>query len=47
MKVLQFTQTQRNVCKNKKKRNQNGLRLLLTFDNVKSVNKALDLLGGI
>jgi transcription-repair coupling factor (superfamily II helicase) len=31
----------------KEKETKNGLRLLLTFDNVKSVNKALELLEGI
>lgn len=47
MKVLQFAQRNGNVCKIKEKETKNGLRLLLTFDNVKSVNKALELLDGI
>lgn len=47
MKVLQFAQRNGNVCKIKEKETKNGLRLLLTFDNVKSVNKALELLEGI
>lgn len=47
MKVLQFAQRNGNVCKMKEKETKNGLRLLLTFDNVKSVNKALELLEGI
>ncbi|MCU4187752.1 transcription-repair coupling factor [Flavobacterium sp. HXWNR29] len=47
MNVLQFAQRNGNVCKIKEKETKNGLRLLLTFDNVKSVNKALELLEGI
>jgi transcription-repair coupling factor (superfamily II helicase) len=47
MKVLQFAQRNGTVCKMKEKETKNGLRLLLTFDNVKSVNKALELLVGI
>lgn len=47
MKVLQFAQRNGNICKIKEKETKNGLRLLLTFDNVKSVNKALELLEGI
>lgn len=47
MNVLQFAQRNGNVCKMKEKETKNGLRLLLTFDNVKSVNKALELLEGI
>ncbi|WP_374107587.1 transcription-repair coupling factor [Flavobacterium cyclinae] len=47
MKVLQFAQRNSNVCKIKEKETKNGLRLLLTFDNVKSVNKVLELLEGI
>lgn len=47
MKVLQFAQRNGNICKIKEKETKNGLRLLLTFDNVKSVNKALELLDGI
>ena len=45
--VLQFAQRNATVCKMKEKETKNGLRLLLTFDNVKSVNKALELLEGI
>jgi transcription-repair coupling factor (superfamily II helicase) len=45
--VLQFAQRNATVCKMKEKETKNGLRLLLTFDNVKSVNKALELLKGI
>ncbi len=47
MNVLQFAQRNGTVCKIKEKETKNGLRLLLTFDNVKSVNKALELLEGI
>ena len=47
MKVLQLAKQNGNVCKIKEKKKKNGLRLLLTFDNVKSVNKALELLEGI
>jgi transcription-repair coupling factor (superfamily II helicase) len=47
MNVLQFAQCNGNVCKMKEKETKNGLRLLLTFDNVKSVNKALELLEGV
>ncbi|MEZ4876185.1 MAG: transcription-repair coupling factor [Flavobacterium sp.] len=41
-KVLQFVQQHGNICKMKEKETKNGLRLLLTFENVKSVNKALE-----
>jgi transcription-repair coupling factor (superfamily II helicase) len=47
MKVVQFAQRNGNICKMKEKETKNGLRLLLTFENVKSVNKALELLEGI
>lgn len=43
-KVLQFVQRNGNLCKMKEKETKNGLRLLLTFENVKSVKKALELL---
>lgn len=42
-KVLQFVQLNSNLCKMKEKDTKNGLRLLLTFENVKSVKKALEL----
>jgi transcription-repair coupling factor (superfamily II helicase) len=45
--VLKFAQRNATVCKMKEKETKNGLRLLLTFENVKSVNKALELLDGI
>ena len=43
-KVLQFVQRNGNLCKMKEKETKNGLRLLLTFENVKSVSKALELM---
>lgn len=43
-KVLQFVQRNGNLCKMKEKETKNGLRLLLTFENVKSVRKALELM---
>jgi transcription-repair coupling factor (superfamily II helicase) len=42
--VLQFVQKQSGLCKMKEKQTSNGLRLLLTFDNVKSIRKALELM---
>ena len=42
--VLQFVQKQNALCKMKEKQTPNGLRLLLTFDNVKSIRKALELM---
>jgi len=47
MKVVQFAQRNGNICKMKEKETKNGLRLLLTFEHVKSINKALELLEGI
>ena len=46
-KVLQFVQTHPNACKMKEKQTRNGLRLLLTFDNISTVNKALTALKPI
>ncbi|MEW4922132.1 transcription-repair coupling factor [Algibacter sp. 2305UL17-15] len=46
-KVLQFVQTHPNVCKMKEKQTRAGLRLLLTFDNIKSVKQALEALQPI
>ena len=43
-KVLQFVQKQGSLCKMKEKQTVNGLRLLLTFDNVKSIKRALELM---
>ena len=42
--VLQFVQKNPTLTRMKEKQTKNGLRLLLTFDNVKSLNKALSLL---
>jgi transcription-repair coupling factor (superfamily II helicase) len=44
MKMLQFVQQNGNLCKMKEKETKNGIRLLLTFENVKSINKALELI---
>lgn len=40
-RVLQFVQTHSNLCKIKEKQTRSGLRLLLVFENIKSVDKAL------
>ncbi|WMI66534.1 transcription-repair coupling factor [Aestuariibaculum sp. YM273] len=40
-KVLQFVQNHPSACKMKEKQTRNGLRLLLTFDNIKTVDQAL------
>ncbi|MGY8914095.1 MAG: TRCF domain-containing protein, partial [Flavobacteriales bacterium] len=40
-KVLQFVQTHAHLCKIKEKQTRGGLRLLLVFENIKSVDKAL------
>ena len=42
--VLQFVQKQSALCKMKEKQTPNGLRLLLPFDNVKSIRRALELM---
>jgi len=42
--VLQFVQKHPNLCKMKEKQTPNGLRLLLTFENVKSISKALEMM---
>ena len=42
--VLQFVQKHSSICKMKEKQTPAGLRLLLTFDNVKSIRKALELM---
>jgi transcription-repair coupling factor (superfamily II helicase) len=42
--VLRFVQTHMNICKMKEKQTRNGLRLLLTFDNINSVDNALQAL---
>lgn len=44
-KVLLFVQQHANLCKMKEKQTKNGLRLLLTFDNVKNVKQALELIS--
>ncbi|SHF81280.1 transcription-repair coupling factor [Flavobacterium fluvii] len=48
-KVIQFVQKNSNICVMKEKQTPAGLRLLLTFDNVKTTRRALELmemLGG-
>ncbi|SDR69475.1 transcription-repair coupling factor [Formosa sp. Hel1_31_208] len=46
-KVLQYMQTRPKDCKMKEKQTRNGLRLLLTFEQIKSVKKALNRLQDI
>ncbi|GAB5564805.1 MAG: transcription-repair coupling factor [Winogradskyella sp.] len=46
-KVLQFVQINPKACKMKEKQTRNGLRLLLTFENIKSVDVALKALSRI
>ncbi|MBP6099963.1 MAG: transcription-repair coupling factor [Flavobacterium sp.] len=41
-KVLLFVQKHPQLCRMKEKQTPNGLRLLLTFENVKSIHKALE-----
>ena len=45
--MVQFVQMNSNICKMKEKETKNGLRLLLTFENVRSINKALELINQI
>lgn len=40
--MLQFVQQHGAICKMKEKETKNGLRLLITFENVKSISKALE-----
>ena len=44
-KILEFVQRHPEVCRMKEKQTPNGLRLLLTFDHVKSIRKALELIS--
>ncbi|MFV9549610.1 transcription-repair coupling factor [Algibacter sp. PT7-4] len=46
-KVLQFVQKNPNICKMKEKQTRNGLRLMLTFTNIKTVKQALEALKPI
>ncbi|WP_422106353.1 transcription-repair coupling factor [Winogradskyella sp.] len=46
-KVLQFVQQHSGVCKMKEKQTRNGLRLLITFENIKSTKDALNVLSKI
>ena len=42
--VMNFVQKQSSICKIKEKETKTGLKLLLTFDNVKSTRRALELM---
>ena len=42
--VLQYVQTHPRNCQMKEKETRNGLRLLLTFEKITSVNRALEVL---
>lgn len=44
MQILEFVQRHGNLCKIKEKQTKNGLRLLITFEHVKSIHKALELI---
>ncbi|MFA5555843.1 MAG: transcription-repair coupling factor [Flavobacteriaceae bacterium] len=44
-KVLTFVQYNPTLCKMKEKETRNGLRLLLSFENIKTVKKALEVLS--
>ena len=46
-KVLLFVQKNASKCKMKEKKTRNGLRLLITFDNIKSTQQALNALSNI
>jgi len=46
-KVLKFVQFNPAICKMKEKETKQGLRLLLTFENINSVDKALEVLQKI
>lgn len=46
-KILQYIQANPTACKMKEKQTRSGLRLLLTFDNISSIYKALDSLQKI
>lgn len=44
-KVLQFVQQNPTLCKMKEKQTRSGLRLLLSFENIKTVERALEVLS--
>jgi transcription-repair coupling factor (superfamily II helicase) len=46
-KVLSFVQKNPSLCKMKEKQTPNGLRLLLTFENIRSIRKALELIESL
>ena len=39
-RVMQFVQSRPNLCKIKEKQTRNGLRLILVFEHIKSIDKA-------
>ena len=43
-RILQYVQTHPQTCKMKEKQTRNGLRLLLTFEKITSIEKALKVL---
>ena len=45
--VLQFVQQNGNLCKMREKETKNGLRLMLTFENIKTITKALEMIEKI
>ena len=47
LSMVRLVQQNPNLCKMKEKETKNGLRLLLAFDNVKSINKALELINRV
>ena len=46
-KVLQFVQANSEICTMKEKQTRNGLRLLLVFDGISTVDKALQSLASV
>ena len=46
-KVLQYIQNNPMACKMKEKQTRSGLRLMLTFDNISTIEKALNSLQKI
>lgn len=46
-KMIQYVQSHSDICKIKEKQTRNGLRLLITFDRINTVEKTLKVLGPI
>jgi len=46
-KVLQFVQQYPKLCQMKEKQTRNGLRLLISFENIASVKQALETLSKV